>query len=87
MRHLLNVGPPSTTLAQHWVDVSCLQASATLMTSQGSDTLTAILKSNSSNTITSLRLLKRALEIIVSISWHPSFLVGSVSVVFTQLAV
>ena len=75
------------TLAQHWIDVSCLLGSTTLMTSQGSDTLTAILKRNSSNTITSLHLLKMAPKIFVSISWHPSFLVGSVNVVFTQLAV
>ena len=32
----------------------------TLMTSQGSDTVTAIFKCNSSNTTTSLRLLKMA---------------------------
>ena len=32
----------------------------TLMTSQGSDTVTSIFKCNSSNTITSLRLLKMA---------------------------
>ena len=40
------------------------------MASQGSDTLTAILKRNSSNTITSLRLLKMAPKIFVSIPWH-----------------
>ena len=65
-----------------------------LITSQSSDTVTSIFKCNSSNrpTIKSLRLLKmtkfsKALEIFVSISWHPSFLVGSASVVFAQLAV
>ena len=44
-----------------FASVSELTSYATLMTSQGSDTVTSIFKCNSPNTINSLRLLKMAL--------------------------